>query len=62
MEQMGQYGLHPELRAVFYGENNKSISPTLKNILFYQNIICWLSYESFFILCNFFCPKTVISS
>ena len=40
MEQMGQYGLHPELRAVFYGENNKSISSAFKNILFYQNIIC----------------------
>ena len=49
-------------KLIYKSIKQKKTKKISKFILFYQNIMFWLSYECFSILCNVFLPKSVISS
>ena len=52
----------PKMEKHFFGKNKKSRSSAFRKFLFYQNIMFWVSYESFSIFSDVFCQKSVISS
>ena len=56
----GHYRPRPKWKTIFFGRNNKNRSSAFRHFLFYQNIMFWLSYESFselWILSDVFCQK-----
>ena len=45
---------HTQIKAIFLCRNNERRSQAFRNVLFYQNIMFWLSYECFYFLCDIF--------